>query len=141
MSFAEVLIKMALIFNIIVFGLMALASLAGGALPGAIMGGVMCAFSAYYACCVWSRIPFAAANLVTAVTAVRANIGLVFYAYISLILLVGWSVWWSISAAGTILVLGNCDANGNCANEINGGIVFLFLISYYWTIQVIMNVV
>lgn len=141
LRFAEGLIKTALFFNIVVFGFIALASLAVGVVGGAAMGGLLCAFAAYYAHCVWGRIPFAAANLVTAVTAVRANIGLALYAYISLILLFGWSIWWSITAVSTILVLGDCDTSGVCANEVNPFVVFLFLVSYYWTVQVITNVV
>jgi len=140
-SFAEVLIKLALWFNIILFGVMALLSLLGGAVGGALMFGLFCAFSAYYAYCVWARIPFAASNLVTAVTAVRANLGLAFYAYWSLIVLFGWSMLWSISTMSTLYVLGDCNADGECQSEINGGFVFLFLLSYYWTAQVIQNVV
>jgi len=134
--FAEGLIKTALIFNVILFGLMTLLSLAAGALPGALMSGFMCGIAAYYAYCVWGRIPFAATNLVTAITAVRANIGLVLYAYLSLILLFGWSIWWSISTVSTILVLGDCDADGECQNETSGALIFVFLLSYYWTVQV-----
>jgi hypothetical protein len=141
MRFAEGLIKAALWFNILVFAAAWILALLAGALPAAIMGGLMCAMAAYYAYSVWSRIPFAAANLVTAVSAVRSNIGLVFYAYLSLILLFGWTIWWMISALSTIYVVAECDADGVCANEVNGGIFFLFLVSYYWTIQVITNVV
>jgi hypothetical protein len=141
MKFAEGLIKAALWFNILVFAAAWILALLAGALPAAIMGGVMCVMAAYYTYSVWSRIPFAAANLVTAVSAVRSNMGLVFYAYLSLILLFGWTIWWMISAFSTIYVVAECDADGVCANEVNGGLFFLFLVSYYWTIQVITNVV
>jgi Plasma-membrane choline transporter len=141
MNFAEGLVKVALVFNVAVFGAVALVSLAAGAIPGAVLGGVGCAMAAYYAYCVWSRIPFAAANLVTAVTAVRANMGLALYAYVSLLLLVGWSFWWTVSSVSTIMVLGDCAANEDCSSAVNGIVIFLFLISYYWTIQVITNVV
>lgn len=141
MSFAEALIKTALLFNIVLFGAMGLLSLAGGALGVAIMCLIMCAFSAFYAWRVWSRIPFAASNLVTAVTAVRANLGLAFYAYLSLILLFMWSVFWAISVISTIYITSQCNPQGECQTEVNGGVVFLFLVSFYWTIQVISNVV
>lgn len=116
-------------------------ALAAGSVPGAVVGGLLSVLAIYYAVCVWSKIPFAAANLVTAVTAVRANIGLALYAYISLILLFGWSIWWTISLISTIMVLGDCDGSGECGNEVSGVVIFLFFISYYWTIQVITNVV
>ena len=141
-SFAEALIKMALIFNIVLFGLLGLVSLLGGAMGGALMCFLMSAFSAYYAYRVWSRIPFAASNLVTAVTAVRSNLGLAFYAYSSLLLLFGWSIFWSVGTLSTIYVVSGCSvADEQCESEINGGIMFLFLVSYYWTMQVISNVV
>jgi Plasma-membrane choline transporter len=134
--FAEGLIKTALIFNVVLFALVALLSLALGSVGGALMTGMLCAFSAYYVCMVWSRIPFAATNLVTAVTAVQANIGLALYAYLSLILLFGWSIWWSITTISTILVLGDCDADGECENETSFLVLFAFVFSYYWTVQV-----
>jgi hypothetical protein len=79
--------------------------------------------------------------LVTAVTAVQANLGLTLYAYISLILLFGWSLWWSAASFSAVLVLGDCDASGNCSRQVSGIIIFLLLLSYYWTMQVITNVV
>lgn len=67
--------------------------------------------------------------------------GLVFYAYLSLILLFGWTIWWSAASVSTILVVHECDGDGECGKEIQGLYVFLFLVSYYWTCQVITNVV
>ncbi len=140
-SFAEVLIKLALFFNIVFFGILAVFSFLGGAVGAALMCLLMSVFSAYYAYRVWDRIPFAAANLVTAVTAVRANMGLAFYAYLSLLILFGWSIFWAISSVSTMYVLGGCNPQLECQNEVGSSIIFLFLISYYWTIQVISNVV
>ena len=45
-----------------------------------------------------------------------------------------------ISATSTLYVTGNCNAEGEC-ESVNGGLVFLFMLSYYWTAQVISNVV
>jgi Plasma-membrane choline transporter len=102
----------------------------------------MCAVSAWYAYCVWDRIPFAASNLVTSVTAVRSNIGLAMYAYISLLLVFGWSILWTIGAGSTLFIVSGCDsANGICENDTNMILLFLFFLSFYWTVQVIMNVV
>jgi hypothetical protein len=141
MNFAEGLIKMALWFNIIVSGLITTVALAAGVYQLAIMCGIGFLISAYYAYVVWSRIPFAASNLISAVTAVRANIGLAAFAYLNLFVSFGWSVWWAIAAVATTYVLNGCDADGNCDQEASGVIVFLFLLSYYWTAQVIKNVV
>jgi Plasma-membrane choline transporter len=140
-QFADALIKTALIFNVLSFIFSAVASLFVASILGVVMSSVMAVVAMLYACSVWSRIPFAAANLVTAVTAVRANIGLTFYAFLSIFLLLAWSVLWLVSASSTIFVLGNCDADGVCSNEVSGIAIFLFLVSFYWTIQVITNVV
>jgi hypothetical protein len=141
MSFAQALIKFALVGNIVLFSLVAILGLLVGALEITIAMLFMAAFMAYYAYQVWSRIPFAAANLVTAVSAVRANMGLAFYAYTSTLLIFGWSIWWTLATSATIYVTKGCDASGNCESEINGVVVFLFVLSYYWTVQVLQNVV
>ena len=113
---------------------MAVVSLLGGVIPTALMFLFFCGLSAYYAYRVWSRIPFAASNLVTAVSAVKSNLGLAFYAYWSVVVLFLWSIVWMISASSTLYVTGNCNAEGEC-ESVNGGLVFLFMLSYYWTAQ------
>ena len=94
MYFALALIKFALLFNVV----SALLCIIFGALMSsisiAIAGFLFFAFSAYYAYNVWARIPFAASNLCTAVTAVRCHFGgLTFLAYSSLVMLVAWTLW------------------------------------------------
>lgn len=100
---------------------------------------ITCAFLCLYQ--VWPRIPFAACNLVTAATAVRENLGLAFYAYVSFFLTFGWAVWWAATAISTLFVLGDCHADGTCDQPTNGLVVFLLFVSYYWAVQVIGNVV
>ena len=141
MTFAETLVKVALWFNIILFGAMAMLSFFVGAYGSGMMMLFMSLFAAYYAYRVWSRIPFAAANLKTAVTAVRANLGLAFYAYWSLVLTFVWMILWSVSMVSTTYVLAGCDVEGVCEKDVNSGIMFLFFLSFYWTINVITNVV
>lgn len=94
----------------------------------AIMGFLGFAFGFCYAYYVWDRIPFAAANLNTALVAVRSNLGTAVVAYFFLFLAFGWSVWWVIVS------------NAMMANY-GGGVAFLFFLSYYWTQQVLSNTV
>jgi len=141
MNFAKGLIKVALWFNIIFFGALGLLSLVAGVIPMGLILVFMSAFSAYYAFCVWSRIPFAASNLVTAVSAVRQNMGLAFYAYVSLVFIFGWSIWWAVGTMATLYVTNGCNAEGECEEESNAAVAFLFFTSYYWVVQVISNVV
>lgn len=108
----------------------------------AIMGMILVVFNAYFAYVVWGRIPFAACNLATATTAVKSNLGLSFVAYSSLVFMFFWSAFWLVATVPTIYITSGCDAQvGACQNEANGLVVFLFLMSYYWTYQVIQNVV
>lgn len=141
MSFAQGLIKMALFFNVLITALLALLALSSGEGSLALMSGFAFLFSLYYAYVVWNRIPFAASNLVTAISAVRANMGLAFFAYSNLIVSFLWSVWWAIAFIGTSYIVGNCNPDGTCEGQLNGWAVFLFLVSYFWTAQVIKNVV
>jgi len=141
MSFASALIKVALWFNIILSFAMAIMALVGGVIPVAIICFIGFALTACYAYAVWSRIPFAASNLVTAITSVRANIGVSFFAYLNLFLTFGWTLWWSLAFVATNYVINGCDAQGECDTSLNMGIVFGFLISYFWVIQVLKNVV
>lgn len=140
MRCAEGLIKFALLFNIITPLLMAILALLAGVVPFALVCFLAFAFTAYYAYAVWGRIPFAAANMKTAVTAVRANFGLTFFAFNSLILSFLWSVWWSIATVSTIYVTSGCSPDG-CEKDPIFFSLFGFLVSYFWTMQVIKNTV
>lgn len=81
-----------------------------------------------YGVVVWGRIPFAAANLNTALTAVKANMGLTVIAFLVMVLALGWSVFWFMGV-------------GEALSSSNGGIIFLLALSYYWTHQVLSNTV
>mmetsp|Transcript_26272 Transcript_26272/g.39777 ORF Transcript_26272/g.39777 Transcript_26272/m.39777 type:complete len:498 (+) Transcript_26272:81-1574(+) len=141
MSCASVLIKAALWFNMILSFAMAIMALLAGAIPVAIICFIGFALTVCYAYAVWSRIPFAASTLVTAITAVRANIGVSFFAYLNLFLTFGWTLWWSLAFVAANFVINGCDVQGECDTSPNVGIVFGFLISYFWVIQVLKNVV
>jgi hypothetical protein len=82
----------------------------------------------WYAKVVWPRIPFAAANLNTALTAVRQNMGLTVVAYVFLAIAFCWSIFWFLGVGGALA--------GN-----NLPIVFLLFVSYYWVHQVLTNTV
>lgn len=85
------------------------------------------AISCCYAKFVWVRIPFAAANLKTALTAVRANLGLVIVSYTFMAIGFGYTILWMTTANVYM-------------NTVPASAFFLFL-SYYWTQQVLSNTV
>jgi hypothetical protein len=141
MIFPRALIKASLFFNLICMGTMAILAIVSGAIPVAFMAGIMFVVNLWYTFAVWSRIPFAAANLVTAISAVKSNMGLTFFAYNNLLVTFLWSIWWSIGFVAASYVISQCNPEGYCEGEMNGFLVFLFLVSFFWTAQVIKNVV
>lgn len=128
MSCATNLVKISLFFQIGCSFAMGILGLMSGAILMAVLGFISFALSMCYAYYVWGRIPFAAANLNTALTAVKSNLGIAVVAYFFLFLGFGWSIWWSIVA-------------GNMMANYGAGISFLFFLSYYWTQQVLKNTV
>ena len=139
-SHAQTLIKFALLFNITLTAVFAIGSMFLSPFA-AITGIFLFVLTVYYAYVVWGRIPFAACNLVSATTAVRANLGLAFFAYNSLFIMIGWSAWWLVSFVSTVYITSGCDGQGNCEKEPSSWLVFAMFLSYHWTYQVIKNVV
>eukprot|EP00586_Coscinodiscus_wailesii_P013083 CAMPEP_0172501970 /NCGR_PEP_ID=MMETSP1066-20121228/155369_1 /TAXON_ID=671091 /ORGANISM="Coscinodiscus wailesii, Strain CCMP2513" /LENGTH=421 /DNA_ID=CAMNT_0013277053 /DNA_START=254 /DNA_END=1519 /DNA_ORIENTATION=+ len=103
---------------------------------GNIWGGAFSVLAFLCGCCyaraVWSRIPFAAENLKTGITAVKSNLGIVIYAYMIGALVVVFSMIWSL------VVIGINYENGGTPNT---GYLFLLFLSLFWTQQVIQNVI
>jgi hypothetical protein len=127
MKFSNQLVKLALYFHIATsFAMMILMFMAGSILWGCVCGFSVAA-SICYAWAVWSRIPFAAANLTTALAAVKANLGLSVIAYLFMFVGFGYSIAWTTIA--------------NAVLNSYPGMAFLLFLSFYWTHQVLSNTV
>ena len=107
-----------------------------GSIFGAIIGLIFFAVSICYARAVWPRIPFATANLVTAITAVKANWGVVIYAFVFTVLAGAWSLIWTIGFVGVFDRTYECDENNVCTDP-NYGFLFLLFVSYFFAHQVL----
>lgn len=81
------------------------------------------------------RIPFAAVNMTTAVTAIKANLGVTVFAYLFTLLAAGWSLLWSIAVSGTMEQTFTCNAQGVC--NANYGLLFLLFLSFFFAHQVL----
>lgn len=127
-KFASLMVKIALIFSVASSLLIGIMGIMSGDILLAIMGFAGFAIGCCYAKLVWVRIPFAASNLRTALTAVKANMGLSMVAYAMLFVACGWSVFWVIGLSSAMVSMGQ-------------GIIFLFLVSFYWVHQVLTNLV
>jgi len=137
MCIPEMLIKASLIGMLILAGAMMVISFITGNIIGGIFGLVFFLIFCCYARAVWSRIPFASVNLLTACTAVKKNCGVILVAYVYVILAFGWSILWSVALAGVydqVINVGNGQEN-----SINYGYYFLLFLSFFFTHQVIQN--
>jgi Plasma-membrane choline transporter len=106
MKNSEVLVQTALVFSVAT----SLAIAIVGFLTGSILMGCLGLFSfavgICYAKIVWTRIPFAASNLKTALTAVQANMGLTVVSFGLTALAFGWTILW-FTGAGNALASSN----------------------------------
>ena len=128
MRYADALVKTALVFSVCFSLLIGVLGVMSGNILMAILGFVSFAFGICYARVVWNRLPFASANLRTALTAVRLNMGLVMIAYLFMALGFGWSILFFIGFS-------------NGLQQSSLAVVFLFFLSFYWTNQVLMYTV
>ena len=85
---------------------------------------------------VWDRIPFASANLTTALTGVRDNLGLVGVAFFFQFLALVCSIYYSFTFVGLHDALQNGEMI-DLPDHVKTGIMILLMISYYWTYQVL----
>lgn len=145
MCIPELLIKVSLVMMLILSGVMMVMSFLSGSIFGGIFGLIFFAIFVCYARAVWSRIPFASVNLLTACTAVKKNIGVILVAYFFVALAFGWTILWSISLMGVWeKVIETETVTGGQGQEIeqsnaNYGYLFLLFLSYFFTHQVIQN--
>lgn len=102
----------------------------------AIIAGVIFLISICWAFCVWSRIPFATANLVTACKAVLDNCSVILLSYIFVLISVGFTGVFAVAFSGVYEDKKDCSFS-NCSNGMNGGIYALFILSYFFYQEVI----
>ena len=89
---------------------------------------------------VWDRVPFAASNLLSALTAIQTNGGIVFVSIGVTIVLSVWTLVWILALLGVYMRNSDCDATGACTTHTNGIFFVFLLLSYYWTSEVAKNV-
>jgi len=140
-----ILVQTALIFVTLLSGAWAVAAAIMGSWIGALIGFIFFALGICYACLVWSRIPFAAANLETATTGIQANCGITLYAFLAVVLGYIWSLVWMLATIGVWDVTSTCNYNTKtgeeeCVTSATWAIVLL-LVSYFFGHQVLHNTV
>jgi len=127
MSFClNAMIKAGLIFSVLVCVLVGLLGFVTGQIYVGLFGVLSFLIGAYYAKLVWSRIPFAEANLKTALVAVQANWGLWLLAYGVLALALLWSTFWFLGLSKAM-------------DTSNWRLLFGLCLSFYWVFNVLRN--
>jgi hypothetical protein len=99
-----------------------------------ITGIIALALSVAYTFIVWDRIPFAAANLLTALNGVYAFPGTVVVAFIFQALALGWSVYYAIVLVGLYDAIN--EGKLVLSHRMQTTVYVLMGVSYYWTFQV-----
>lgn len=91
---------------------------------------------------VQSRIPYAASNLKCGITVLKSNLGLGLIAAGSMMGLLLYSFGWVYAFAGTMSLDAMQDGTSeDDASPLAGFVAFVFVLSFYWTHQVMKNVV
>jgi len=151
------LLEFSLIFAVGLNLILMIVALLTGLFFNVLLHGLFAVILAVYARSTWHRIPYAAANLKAAIAAVQLNLGVMLVALSSMVVFVVWILTWGIAFGGAILqpdlmttkaTQERCSDDGTCIEpgdiEITALGFFLyicFLLSFYWTHQVIQNVV
>ena len=146
---AAALIRASLWFSVALCGMAALLFLPL-APPAGILYAVLTGCLACYARSVQHKIPFAACNLTCAIRAIRANLGIALVAMGVLVALVGFACGWSLAFAGVMNLdavkepsmdptYDNSTTDDQELNGLGAGLALLFLLSFYWTHQVLQN--
>ena len=73
--------------------------------------------------------------MTTAVTAIKANLGVTAFAYLFTIMAAGWSLLWAIALSGTMEQTVTCDEQGAC--DLSYGLLFLLFLSFFFAHQVL----
>lgn len=148
----KVLIQLSLLFSLALSALMVAVSFYYGQIVGGIFGCIFFLLSVCYACAVWRRIPFAAANLTTGLTAVKKNAGTFVLAYSITLISYGYVMLWMTATVGvydkeglcsqtTIETGGKTSSTTTCAGSLAWGYFFLLLLALFWSQQVFQNTI
>lgn len=131
MTCPEFMIKAGLIFALVIALLWTIYAFMFLNMIYGILGAVFFAFNLCYVKFVWSRVPFAAVNMVTAGTAIKANLGVCVFAIFFTLLELVWMIIWVVALIG--VRDSTVDDEGNPAY----GYIFLLFLSLFFTQQVL----
>lgn len=145
MCIPNTMIKAGLLFVLVMSGVWMVLAIMSGNWFSAIFAVIIFLMTCCYTYCVWSRIPFATINLVTGMSAVKANCGIVIFSYIFVIAAALFSFVWAIAVLGTFNSVFTCEdpeTQTNCVVSGSGyGLLFLLFLAYFFFQQVLQNAI
>mmetsp|Transcript_17579 Transcript_17579/g.49682 ORF Transcript_17579/g.49682 Transcript_17579/m.49682 type:complete len:566 (+) Transcript_17579:254-1951(+) len=150
-AFTQFMVQISLLVSPTIFFALAIWSLATSSVTLAAILVLFGLFGAFYAYSVWHRIPFAAANLSTAMAAVRNNFGLVFLSFSTVVKTWIWTFAFGLAALFVYFhtaCYNDCvdsDSTNDqhndpeCETECDHFEIWLLvmLLSYFWTYGVL----
>ena len=157
-AYASTMIWVALMADIVVSVLIALLALANGSLVGAVILFAFAGLKALWVYWVRSRIAFAALILSHAVHCIQQWPATLAVAFLSIIVQVLWAVGWAFCTVGVYYAATRVSGAEQCTTSesadgqheqqctmqrddtVSYVVVFLTLVSFYWTSQVVKNV-
>lgn len=151
-AFSSMLIQISLLFSPISYFLAFVLSLATMNCPVALFSLIMSLIGGYYAAMVWSKVPFATANLQVALASIRDNHGLWMLAYVVTLKSVAWFLLWCCAVLEMVSYSSdwvyNCETNDDgpsdddlCVVTTRGKFIGAgMVLSLFWTHEVIKNV-
>jgi hypothetical protein len=138
---AKQLIQLTLISSMVCNGLVVLIMMAQGVWWGAIGALVLLGLTVMYTSSVWRRIPFATANLETAITAVQSNGSLFLVACGVTVAVLVMSLIWILTWVGVYARHATCDNKTHeCVSHTNPLVSGALLLLYFWNSSVGKNV-
>eukprot|EP00808_Paulinella_micropora_P009021 g9524.t1 len=135
--YAGGVIKCGMVINVVLWVVFAVYMFAVGMLFGAIISVIFIAILAMYYRMVRDRIPFAEAILSACTEALRANSATVCVTMVFAVLSIGWSLLWNVAAGAYIY---HADGSDNHLSAGENFVIFLLVLSFYWTTQVFQNI-
>lgn len=137
----KILIQFSLLCSLAVSLAVCVWSFIYSSILGGVFGAIIFLLSLCYACAVWRRIPFAAANLSTGLTAVRKNAFIFIMAYIFVAITFAYSCMWMTATLGIFDANGVIDdETGNVVEDPSVWLYFFFLLlALFWSEQVFQN--
>lgn len=157
-TYAHTMIYVALTADIVVSVLVALVALLNGSVVGAVILFVFAGLKALWVYWVRSRIAFAAVILTHAVQCIHQWPATIAAAFLSIAVQVAWAVGWAFCTVGFYYAATRVTDADQCAsnttptngqeqqcdmqrdNTVSYVVLFLTLVSFYWTSQVVKNV-